>query len=104
VHIFRNYYLIEVDTRNDLAICYKSSSGEFINKIPPEVVEYGYTDSFLVAKTKNNYNDIFYYYIIDLSKDFDLAHEDKFRTGPLIEKEYNEEWQPRLKINFIKVD
>ena len=78
--IVNDYYLIEVDTKNDMAIYYKTSSGEFINKIPPTVVEYGHADPFLVAKVRDM-KGAFNYYIVNMKKDFDLPMKINLEQG-----------------------
>jgi hypothetical protein len=63
-HIVGPYYLIEVDTKYDLNIAYETKEGDYVGKIPNTIIEYGYNDSFLIAKTKD-YSDNFHYYIVD---------------------------------------
>jgi hypothetical protein len=98
--IIGNYYLVEGDTKSNKSICYRTGD-DYIIKIPTQVLEYGYSDSFLVAKTKN-FNNTLSYYIIDRTKDFDLAREENFRVGPISEKEYINKWQKRLKMHLKK--
>lgn len=43
------------------------------------------------------------YYLIQRIKDSRYAEEKDFLIGPLSEKEYNEEYVKRLKINLTKV-
>ena len=58
--------MVEGDTKDNKSICYKT--GEDYIKIPSQVLEYGYTDGFLVAKTQD-YKSNISYYIIDRTKD-----------------------------------
>jgi hypothetical protein len=58
-------------------------------------------DSFVVATCKK-INSISYY-LIQRIKDSRYAEEKDFLIGPLSEKEYNEEYIKRLKINLTKV-
>jgi hypothetical protein len=97
-----NYYLVEGDSNKDISIYYKTKDGDFIKKIPGSVLQYGINDSFIVAKSQD-YNRRQFYYIINMTKDFDLAIEENFRVGPISEFEYLEKWQSRLKIKFIKI-
>ena len=100
--IVENYYLVDGETQNNFAIAYRTSGDDYIIKIPHQVLEYGFTDSFLVAKIKD-YNGLLRYYIINRKRDFDLAKEDNFRVGPIVEQEYNEKWAKRLDIALSKV-
>ena len=97
--IVGNYYLVEGDTKDNKTICYKTGE-DFVIKIPRQVIEYGYSDSFLVAKTKDYKNNMSYY-IIDRTRDFDLAHEKNFRVGPITKQEYTKNWQKRLNVKFV---
>jgi len=100
-NITGKYYLMETDTKNDLAIYYKTNDGDFIGRIPSPILEYGFNDSFLIAKCKKN--DTVKYYILNRSKDSDYADQQDFLMGnPLTEKDFIEKWQKRLKINFSK--
>lgn len=99
--IVDKYYLMETDSKEDLAIYYKTSDGDYVGRIPAKVLEYGFNDSVIVAKCKKN-NSI-NYYIVHRNQDSNYADQKDFLTGPLSEKEFNEEWHQRLKMNFIKV-
>lgn len=95
------YYLIETETKNDFAIYYKTNDGDFIGRIPSPILEYGFNDSFLIAKCKKNYS--VQYYVVNRNKDSDYADQKDFLIGnPITEKEFIEKWQERLKINFSK--
>jgi|ERR1035437_782866 hypothetical protein len=98
-HIVGPYYLVEVDTKNDLDISYELKNGDYVGKIPSTILEYGFNDSFLIAKTKD-YSDQIQYYIVDRRKDFDLAHEEDFRIGPISQNEFLNSWKDRLKIRM----
>ncbi len=98
-HIIGQYYLVEVDTKSDLSIYYKTDEGDYVGRIPNTIIEYGFNDSFLVSKTED-YDSEIYYYIIDRAKDFDLAHEENFLTGPLTENEFGSIWKNKLKIEM----
>lgn len=98
--IVGHYYLVEGENQNRYSICVEGLDGALIVKIPPETLQYGYTDSFLVGKTKN-YNGDTAYYIIDRKKDFDLAKEKDVRIGPISDSEFNQIWSKKLKVRFI---
>ena len=94
------YYIIGVDTEDDLGLSYKLSSNDYVGKAPGNLLQYGFNDTFLVAKVKEYKNGNLSYYIIDMTKDSELAHEETFRVGPLSEDEYTQTWKPRLNIQL----
>ncbi|MBD0279638.1 MAG: hypothetical protein ICV81_16990 [Flavisolibacter sp.] len=97
------YYIIGVETKEDLILSYALGSGDYIGKAPGKIVQYGFNDTFLVAKTQEYKNGSPSYYIIDMTKDSELAHEEKFRIGPLSEEEYSHTWKQRLNIQLKDV-
>lgn len=100
-NIVGKYYLMETETKNGLAIYYKTNDGDFIGRIPANVLSYGFNDSFIV--TKNKELNLELYYILNRTKDFDYAEQKDFLiTQPLTEKEYNEMWKLRLQIDINK--
>jgi hypothetical protein len=98
------YYIIGVDTKDDLGLSYKLTSGDYVGKAPGQLLQYGFNDTFLVAKTQEHRNGNLAYYIIDMTKDSELAHEDVFRVGPLTEDQYNQTWRQRLNIQLKDVE
>lgn len=98
------YYLLEGDTREDLSICYKVSSDQYIVKIPSQVVEYGFNERYLVAKSIDLYTKQLNYFIIDMTNDFDVAKEENFRIGPMTLNEYNTKYKNTLNIQLNKIE
>ncbi len=99
-HIVGKYYIIGVDTKTDLTLSYELSSGDYVGKIPPRIIAYGYNDTFLVAKS-NEYDKSYpTYYFIDMRKDSELAHEQTFRIGPILQKEFESTWKEKLNIQM----
>lgn len=98
-----NYYIIGVDIKTDLSLSYKLSSGDYVGKAPGQLLHYGFNDSFLVAKTLEYKDSLPAYYIINMTKDSELAHEETFRVGPLSEEEYNHAWKQRLNLKLKAV-
>jgi hypothetical protein len=92
-----------VDTKDDLGLSYKLTSDDYVGKAPGQLLQYGFNDTFLVAKTLKYKNGNPAYYIIDMTKDSELAHEEVFRVGPLTEVEYNQTWKQRLNIQLKDV-
>jgi hypothetical protein len=82
------YYIVGVDSKVDLGLSYKLGSGDYVGKAPGQLLQYGFNDTFLVAKTQEYNNDTSYFYIINMTKDSELAHEETFRIGPLTEAEH----------------
>ena len=101
--VIGKYYLIGVDTKDDVSLSYKLSSGDFIGRAPAKVIAYGYKDSFLVAKVLEYKNSYPTYYIINMNRDSEYAHEEVFRVGPLQESEFDKEWKDKLKVSLEAV-
>lgn len=99
-HVIGNYFIIENDTKKDFTLSYKLSTGDFIGKAPGQLLQYGLNDTFLVAKTQQYNDNSPLYYIIDMTKDSEFAHEEIFRIGPITEIEYNKSWKQRLNIEL----
>ncbi|MBC3540320.1 hypothetical protein ACFSC6_02830 [Rufibacter sediminis] len=102
-HVIGKYFIIGVDTKDDLSLSYKLSNGDFVGKAPGQILQYGYNDTVIVAKTQNNYNGQPSYYIINMVKDSDYAHEEDFQTGPIAEEEFNTKWKQKVNINLVDV-
>jgi hypothetical protein len=103
--IARNYYLTEIDSRNHLSIGYKISEMSFITRVPPRVSAYSIVgDSLLVAKTKDDINNVETVYIINMRKDFDVAKPDDYLVAPPMSvAKYRLEWESVLRAKFISV-
>jgi hypothetical protein len=101
--IIGKYYITGVETKNDLGLSYKLSSGDYVGKAPGRLLQYGFNDTFLVAKTQEYKKGSPSYYIIVMTKDAELAHEETFRVGPLTEEEYTQKWKQRLNIQLKDV-
>jgi len=101
-HITGKYYIIGLSD-NDLALSYEIGNGNYIGKAPNQLTEYGFNDTFIVAKSKED-NVLYHtYYIIDMTKDSELALEETFRIGPLAEKDFDSLWKQRLNIVMKKI-
>ena len=94
------YYIIGVDTKEELSLSYALGSGDYVGKAPGRLLEYGFNDTFLVAKTNEYKKGSPSYYIIDMTKDSELAREETYRVGPLTEDEYNRTWKQRMNIQL----
>jgi hypothetical protein len=102
-HVTKKYYIIGVDTKEDLGLSYKLGSGDFIGKAPGQLIQYGYNDTILVAKTHEHNSSRPSYYIIDMTKDSELEHEEIFRIGPISEEDFTLIWKRRLQIELKNV-
>ena len=98
------YHIIGVDTKTDLDLSYMLNSGDAVGKAPGRIIQYGFNDTFLVAKTLGYRDSIASYYIINMNKDSEIAHENIFGVGPLTEGEYDRSWKTRLNIRLIDVE
>jgi hypothetical protein len=97
------YYIVGVDTDNSASLSYKLASGDYVGKAPGKLLEYGFNDTFMVAKTQEYKKNNPSYFIIDMTKDSELAHEESFRIGPLSEDEFSKRWKRRLNIQLIDI-
>lgn len=97
------YYIVGVDTKDDLDLSYKLGSGGYVGRAPGQLKQFGFNQKFLVAKTQESNSGKPSYYIIDMTKDSELALEETFRIGPLTEKEYNLTWREKLNIQLKNV-
>jgi len=98
MHVTGRYYIIGVDTKEDLGLSYDLSSGGYIGKAPGQILQYGFDETYLVVKTLEQKDKNPSFYIINMTKDAELAREEEFRIGPISEDEYNETWEKRLNI------
>ncbi len=103
-HVIGKYYIIGVDTKEELFLSYDLNNGTFIGKAPPRIIEYGCNDTFLVAKVLEYGKDYPTYYIIDMTKDSEYGLEESFRVGPLSKNEYNSTWKQKLKVKLNIVE
>jgi hypothetical protein len=102
-HVIGKYYLIGVDTEDDISLSYKLSSGGFVGRVPAKIIAYGYKDSLLVTKSMEYQNSYPTYYIINMNRDSEYAHEEVFRIGPIKESDYNKGWKDKLRVSFEAV-
>lgn len=100
--IVGSYYLADGEAQGNYAIYYLSTNGSLIQKIPPKVIEYGYFDSLLVSKIFDK-KSMEMYYIINMTKDYDVAKEELFRFGPLDSISFNQFFNGKDKIKWLKV-
>ena len=102
-HIVGPYYLTDGETQGNFSIYFLTSNGNLIQKVPARVKEYGYFDSILVAKVVEK-NDKELYYIINMSKDYDVAKEHLFRLGPIDSASFKQSFTTQPKIKWIQAE
>jgi hypothetical protein len=98
--VIRPYYLIGNDTKQDLTISRRLDNGDYIGRIPGNVVEYGVAGNYIVAKTNNR--AAVSYYIVNMINDNDYAQEQDFLVGPLSESVYMRDWHNKLHVQLIQ--
>lgn len=101
--IIGKYFIVGVDTKHDLSLSYSLGDGSYVGKAPGNLLRFGFNDTFLVAETEEGISTHTSYYVIDMMKDSEYAHEENFRIGPLSESEFKSQWARRLNIEFKMV-
>lgn len=97
------YYIVGTDSKENLTLSYELKSGDYVGKVPGRLLQYGHNDTFLVAKTQDPVNGKPAYWVINMVKDSESAHEEEFRVGPLTDQEYKRIWEPRLNIELVNL-
>ena len=82
-----SYYLGENEKFGGLSIYFKTSDGDYIGRGTGKVLEYGFTDNFIVSKNETDVGIRFY--LINRKKDSDYADTSDFQIGPLTEPSYD---------------
>jgi len=97
-HITGQYRLIAVDIDEQMSISYDLGDGSAVGRISETVFSYGYGERFIVAKQHPNGNrGITNYFYLDMTKDSKYAEPSDPVTGPLTQKEFEDE-KKRLKL------
>ncbi len=101
-NIYKKYYLIGVDTKQNISISYKLQSGDFIGRVE-WVTEYVVVrDSLIFAKSVDQF-DKSGYYILDMSKDFEYAKIEDVIRGPIDSATFINNWAKRYNVKLISV-
>lgn len=91
-HITGPYRLIAVDIDEQMDISYDLGGGSAIGRIEETVFAYGFDKRFIVAKQHpNSDRSITNYFYLDMTKDSKYAEPSDSVTGPLTQKEFEEE-------------
>ena len=100
--IYKNYYLIGVDTDKNISLCYELSDGGYIGRIPSNVIGYAILDdSLIVAKIEERVG--IRYYILNIKNDSKYAEPKSCVIGPLKETKFYKKMNGR-KYKFIEVN
>jgi hypothetical protein len=100
--IYKDYYLIGIDTKTNLSISLKLKSGDYIGRIE-RVKQYAIIDDSLIfAKSIDTANKSVYY-VLNMKKDFDVAKTEDIIIGPLDSETFIDSWAKKYKINFVSV-
>jgi len=89
-HLMKDYYLIAVDSKNEMCIALElKGASAFIGRIDEIVFEIGFNERFIIAKQyphgrKNKIN----YFILDTKNDSELEEIKTSVIGPMTEAEY----------------
>ena len=94
--IIKNYYLIAVDSMDQLEISLKLKNGDYIGRIPEKVQQYAVmSDTLIFARTTNGY------YILNTTNDHDFAEVKDVVIGPVDQATFNRDWLNKHTVNFI---
>lgn len=99
--IINDYYILGVDLKDELTVSRRLNNGDYIGRVPANVIEYGVNDSLIIAKSSQNGN--IRYYIINMKKDSEYGRESDYLIGPLNEDDYVKKWQDRFSMKLISV-
>lgn len=100
-HIIGKYYLVETDTKNNIAISYKLEQGDYVGRIAPRVQEYAIIGDSLIAG-KSLQAGVIQYYVIKIKNDSEYADKNSYLVGPMTETEFTSAYAKSNGINFIK--
>ncbi len=97
--IWKKYYLIAPNAKEQLKISRKLENGDYIGRIPERVMEYGIVnDSLIFARTTKGY------YVLNTANDHDFAEVKDVVVGPIDQRTFNQEWSNKYDIKFISAD
>lgn len=98
------YALLWIDTDDSMAICRDIGDDHLIGRIDSTVYAVGWDGRYLVAKQHpNGDRNITRYFVLDSTRDADLADPDASVTGPLTAAEFGRMAAERRLPPFTKV-
>ncbi|WP_178300428.1 DUF3997 domain-containing protein [Chishuiella changwenlii] len=102
--IIGRYYLVAVDTKDDMSIGYEvDESGNTVDVVPETIFSVGNNDKYIIAKQHPNTNrKITNYFIIPIYKEYTYFPE-KGVIGPISLNEFIEK-QKELNISTVTFD
>jgi hypothetical protein len=100
--IYKNYYLIGMDTKTDISISLKLKSGDFIGRIE-WVKQYAVVnDSLIFARSLDTANKSVFY-ILNMNRDYEIAKIENVLIGPIDSETFNNYWAKKYKVYFVSV-
>jgi hypothetical protein len=101
--IFKDYYLIGVDDKNDISISRKLQDGNFIGRIE-NVKRYAITNDSLLFALCINSSGKSIYYILNAVKDSEFADPKNVVMGPIDSADFIDNWTKTYNhIKFVSV-
>lgn len=100
--IYKDYYLIGIDTKTDLSISLKLKTGDYIGRIE-HVKQYAIVDDSLIIGMSVDAVNKSVYFILNINKDFDVAKTEDIIIGPIDSETFINSWAKKYKINFVSV-
>ena len=93
--ITHGYYLIGVDTSDNILLCYEVNDGGFLQVLDSGIERLGFNEKIIAVRALNNYDLIeekgkFKYYVIPLLENVDEHWVDTLTIGPLTKFEFKE--------------
>jgi hypothetical protein len=93
--ITQGYYLIGVDTSDNISLCYKLQSGSYLGVLDSGIDRLGFNDKVIAVRAINSceaseVNSKFKYYVIPLFEEMDEHWVDTLTIGPLTKLEFRE--------------
>jgi hypothetical protein len=93
--ITHGYYLIGVDTSNNISLCYELQSGSYIGVLDSGIERLGFNNKVIAVRSRNSWRvpeekGKFTYYVIPLSENVDEHWVDTLTIGPMTKLEFKE--------------
>lgn len=93
--ITQGYYLIGVDTSNNISLCNEINDGGFIQVLDSGIDRLGFNEEVIAIRAINSWEvseekDEFKYYVIPLIENVDPHWVDTLTIGPLTKLEFKE--------------
>lgn len=101
--IFKQYYLVNSDVKQNISLVYKTAEGDMIGRVPAKVTGYAVLgDSLLVVESKGLQGSSLFY-IININGDNDFAEERSFLKAKYNKAQYDN-WKHGRDIILVPVE